>query len=206
MIHTFIKGFLSPRSSPRNTIGTKILHAVQSYHNLNAIHISPTTYPTGIFTDVLNILRTKSSIRHLTVNSACTDDDGSSALVTINGLQHLTLVDPTRAVLNKLPEWLSRLSWSLTELHLKVCQSPGGTKKLTECNVSQDNCGSITPAVLRSFTPHLRRGIRSITLGLSYSLTHDDVFSFLGELPKLTSVQLQYYLVCSTHRSIGPPF
>jgi hypothetical protein len=36
-----------------------------------------------------------------------------------------------------------------------------------------------------------------VSLGLSYSLTDDDVFAFLNELPELTSVGLQYYLVCS---------
>ncbi|KIM89934.1 hypothetical protein PILCRDRAFT_812717 [Piloderma croceum F 1598] len=58
----------------------------------------------------------------------------------------------------------------------------------------QNNCGSITPAILRSFIPHLRPRVRSVSLGLSYSLTDDDVFAFLNELPELTSVELQYYL------------
>src|SRR6266436_7594146 len=63
----FIPGFLSPRSAPRNTIGTRILHAVQCYRNLNAVQISPTTFPAGIFVDVLFALRNRPSIRHLTV-------------------------------------------------------------------------------------------------------------------------------------------
>lgn len=171
-----ITGFMSPRPPPRNTIGTHILRAVQCFHNLNAVKIAPTTFHTGIFTDTLLALRKCASLRHLTVNSACTDEAGSSAVVTIDGLHSLTLIDPTRAILNKLPDWLARLSGSLTALHL------------------EDNCGSITPAVLRSFIPHIRTRVCSITLGLSYSLTDDDVFSFLGELPELTSVKLQYYL------------
>jgi hypothetical protein len=118
----FIQGFISPRPPPRNTIGTQILHAVQRYNNLDAVEILPVTYPSGIFTDVLRALRTRHSLHRLTVNSACADDAGASALLMINGLQNLGLVDPTRAILNILPEWLSRLSGSLMELHLKVCR------------------------------------------------------------------------------------
>jgi len=34
-----------------------------------------------------------------------------------------------------------------------------------------------------------------MTLGLSYSLANEDVFSFLGELPSLERLQLHYYWV-----------
>lgn len=49
--------------------------------------------------------------------------------------------------------------------------------------------------------------IRSISLGLSYSLTDDDVFSFLAQLPELRTVELQYYPVgiypfCQLHYSV----
>lgn len=43
-------------------------------------------------------------------------------LAEIKGLEVLMLRDPTRAILQISPEWLSNLSSSLTELHLKVCQ------------------------------------------------------------------------------------
>ena len=60
----------------------------------------------------------------------------------------------------------------------------------------QFNCGSVTPGVLKSLIPHVRLNIRTLTLGLSYSLTNDDIFSFLGELPNLKWLQLHYYWVC----------
>ena len=59
---------------------------------------------------------------------------------------------------------------------------------------SQDNCGSVTPGVLRSFLPHLQ-AITSFALGLSYSLTDDDVFAFCEDLPSLRALELRYYLV-----------
>ena len=59
----------------------------------------------------------------------------------------------------------------------------------------QDNCGSVTPGVLRSLIP-FGSNIRTFTLGLSYSLTHQDVFDFLEKLPNLRELDLQYYLVC----------
>lgn len=58
----------------------------------------------------------------------------------------------------------------------------------------QGNCGSITPGVLRSIVGHIPR-VRAFTLGLSYSLTDDSVFSSLADLPALRSLQLRYYMV-----------
>ncbi len=60
---------------------------------------------------------------------------------------------------------------------------------------SQGSCGSITPGVLRSFVPHLQL-VSSFALGLSYSLTDDDVFAFWTSLPHLRSLDFRYYLVC----------
>jgi len=48
------------------------------------------------------------------------DDARAPILAEISGLRKLTLCDPTRAILHILPDWLDRLSNSLTELHLKV--------------------------------------------------------------------------------------
>jgi hypothetical protein len=44
-------------------------------------------------------------------------------------------------------------------------------------------------------TPHIR-DIRAFTLGLSHSLTINDIFSFLGELVYLETLQLRYHSVC----------
>ena len=60
--------------------------------------------------------------------------------------------------------------------------------------IEQGNCGSITPGVLRSFLPPVQN-VHSLSLGLSYSLTDEDVFTFLGQLPHLESLDLTYYLV-----------
>jgi hypothetical protein len=59
----------------------------------------------------------------------------------------------------------------------------------------QDNCGSVTPVILRSLLPHIR-DIGAFSLGLSYSLTSNDIFSFLGELVDLETLELRYHLVC----------
>lgn len=177
-----------------NSLETKLLAAIQSYPNLHVMEISPETAHPHIFNNVLTTLLTRPFLRQLTINSACIDEIGTSTLITIGNLEKLVLQDPSRAILNVLPCWLSRLSHSLTELHLKVCFSAPDINNILTA-LAQGNCGSVTPGVLRSFIPYIRDRVRSITLGLSYSLTHDDIFSFLGELPELTSVELQYYLV-----------
>lgn len=59
----------------------------------------------------------------------------------------------------------------------------------------KENCGSITPGVLKSILPPLKREVQKISLGLSYSLTDEDVFTFLHQLPNLKGVELTYYWV-----------
>ncbi|KAF8890708.1 hypothetical protein BD779DRAFT_1610777 [Infundibulicybe gibba] len=93
----------------------------------------------------------------------------------MTGLDSLTIHDPSRAVLWLLPEWLGRLSDSLTRLHLL------------------DNCGSVTPGVLRSLAPPIRERVRSFALGISYSLTDDDVLDFLSQIPDIRHLDLRYY-------------
>ncbi|KAF5347299.1 hypothetical protein D9756_009892 [Leucocoprinus leucothites] len=56
-----------------------------------------------------------------------------------------------------------------------------------------DNCGSVTPGVLRSITPLIQQNIRAVSLGLSYSLADEDVFVFLRDLSELERVELRYY-------------
>ncbi|OBZ74886.1 hypothetical protein A0H81_05149 [Grifola frondosa] len=96
-------------------------------------------------------------------------------LARTGNLERLAIQSPTRAILQLLPEWLSRLSPTLKAFHLT------------------DNCGSVTPGVLRSFLPHIQE-IYSFALGLSYSITDEDIFSFLSELPNLSSLTYRYYL------------
>jgi hypothetical protein len=75
-----------------------------------------------------------SGITDLTVNQSCmtvkpvpsdADEDyvetGTAlSLVQMEGLRRMTLINPGRAILHLLPDWLARLKTSLVELHLKV--------------------------------------------------------------------------------------
>jgi hypothetical protein len=48
------------------------------------------------------------------------DERNAPVLAKIDGLCELGLSNPTRTILNLLPEWLNRLSKSLVTLHLTV--------------------------------------------------------------------------------------
>lgn len=52
--------------------------------------------------------------------------------------------------------------------------------------------------MLRSFLPHLLN-VNSFALGLTYSVTNDDLHSFLGGLSNLTHLHLHYYWVRQLH-------
>lgn len=99
-------------------------------------------------------------------------------LQCMNHLTGLTLEDPNRLVLQLMLSWLTR-SPPLTKLHLV------------------GNCGSVTPGVLQSFLPHLS-ALRSLAIGLSYSLANKDILSALSELPELQELQIQYYWQAQT--------
>ncbi|KAJ6615400.1 hypothetical protein B0H10DRAFT_1801525, partial [Mycena sp. CBHHK59/15] len=66
----------------------------------------------------------------------------------------------------------------------------------------QSNCGWVTPGVLCFSLPHLAN-VTSFSLGLSCSITDEDLFAFLGQLPCLETLELQYYLQLNSPR-IGP--
>ncbi|KAL0576746.1 hypothetical protein V5O48_005236 [Marasmius crinis-equi] len=195
--------------------------ALKAFTSLQSVSIRPSTSSFD-FSETLVILRNCSSLCTLDVNSSCFDDELNAAmaispadhpsalssiaegeeeendeaeqhvppplskaelLAHISGLTVLTLRDPSRKILQLLiPYWLNTLSGTLTELHL------------------QGNCGSVTPGVLRSAIPQLR-GIRSLTIGLSYSLTDRDLFSAFSQLPQLHTLQVNYY-----QQNTSPPF
>lgn len=179
-----------------------MLNAIQAYQNLKSLEIAPKVYHQDVFPQILQSMNQNPTLRELVVNSACTSEHLAPILVGIGhgNLEKLTILDPTRAILNVLPDWLGHLSSTLVELHLKVITTtplrvlPDLLSDLDGFCCFQDNCGSITPAVLRSFIPSIKPRIRSISLGLSYSLTDEDVYLFLAELPTLTAVELRYYL------------
>ncbi|KAF8149464.1 hypothetical protein B0H34DRAFT_802453 [Crassisporium funariophilum] len=174
-----ISGYLSPRPPPRNTLSVQLLEAIKAFVNIGSVTMTPLTFHEDLFLDCLSAMRDWRCLTEVVVNESCMTDGKAAALVGISGLRKVTLISPGRAILNLLPDWLGRLSSTLVELHLK------------------DNCGSITPGVLRSFIPHIQDNLRALTLGLSYSLTDEDVLTCLADLPELKSVQLRYYWACA---------
>lgn len=120
-------GFISPRPPPLNTFPAVLSHAVQLFTHLSRVTLTPITFHEDLVTETLITLKSLSCLQTLTVGSCCTDDARAPLLVEITGLRHLAIVSPTRAVLQLLPEWLSRLSNTLAELHLKV--SFGGRRR-----------------------------------------------------------------------------
>ena len=161
------------------------------------MQFTPQTYHEDLFRESLIALRELGSLTEIAVNASCTDDANAPALVELCGLKKLTVDNPTRAILQLLPDWLRRLSGTLQELHLKVNCSPRFMFDLDMIDdiLVQGNCGSITPGVLRFFIPHIQDNLRALTLGLSYSLTDENVFTCLGNLPNLNHIQLRYYYV-----------
>ena len=79
--------------------------------------------PEDLFVEPLRLLRSSPDLRTLEVNAACTGRASAPVLSEIVGLGSLTLIDPGREILNLLPDWLSRLSDTLRELHLLVSLS-----------------------------------------------------------------------------------
>lgn len=151
-----------------NTFTRILWHLVTLNTQISSNHSSETPHCRVTSHDTPNL-------QELAVNASCTDEINAPILAQISGLSILSIYSPTRAILDLLPDWLRRLSDSLTELHLK------------------DNCGSVTPGVLRSIVPFMERSIRVVSLGLSYSLMDEDVFVFLRNLRELQSIELNYY-------------
>ncbi|KAJ3565671.1 hypothetical protein NP233_g7486 [Leucocoprinus birnbaumii] len=192
-------GYLPSRpSNTSSALSITILNAIEAFTNLRVAIFTPTTFLPESLTPVLSFLAPtitpppspliseseskpepehamSRNLRELVINASCTDENNAQIVSRMIGLSKLSIRSPTRAILELLPGWLERLSNSLVELHLK------------------DNCGSITPGVLKSIIPLLQPTILALSLGLSYSLTDEDVFSFLHQLPELRNVELRYY-------------
>jgi hypothetical protein len=94
--------------------------AVQLYTNITSVTFTPMTSDPGLFTEALRALGDRPSLSRLTVNPYCMHECNAHALAKIGGLRELELSDPTKIILNLLPEWLGRLSKSLVALHLTV--------------------------------------------------------------------------------------
>jgi len=169
-----IGGFLAGRRSSTALIARTLREAFSSWTNLTSVVLCPTECHEDVFPEALRFLSHCSKLRHLAVGSSCMDEVSAPIIAQIGGLRTLSLSDPTRAILNLLPEWLSRLSSTLERFHLR------------------GNCGSVTPGVLRSLIP-LVKNIRAFSLGLSYSLEDGHVFNSLHELPQMEALELRYY-------------
>ena len=113
-------------------MGQKLLAAIQAYKNLISLEISPKIYHPDIFLEILPSVALKTTLQELVVNSACATESSASMLVRIGHghLENLSLLDPTRAILNELPGWLGHLSSTLVGLHLKVTANTSQTVAL----------------------------------------------------------------------------
>jgi len=97
-----------------------ITNAIKIFVNLGSVRFTPVTYHEELFTHSLPNLQQSQSLTVVVVNASCTDEANAPILVQLGGLKKLTLLSPGRAVLQLLPDWLARLSRTLTELHLMV--------------------------------------------------------------------------------------
>lgn len=113
-------GYVLARPPPRNTLSKLLATAIKSFVNLHSVQFTPITYHEDLFVPSLPLLQPTHTLTNLTVNASCSDEARAPTLVQITGLHSLTLLNPGRAILQLLPEWLERLSSTLRELHLKV--------------------------------------------------------------------------------------
>ncbi|KAF7316182.1 hypothetical protein MIND_00136400 [Mycena indigotica] len=174
-VHSFsVQGLLLENVVASFPIAETLLAAIKAFVNLKTLELVPDIYPDDFFTPILQQALELSSLQILRVNSSCMSEADSAILANLVRLRVLELRSPTRAILNILPDWLTKMD-QLTELHLT------------------SNCGSVTPGVLRQLVP-LLQNVTAIALGLSYSIIDDDLLEFLGSLPNLKSAQLQHYL------------
>ncbi|KAI0632678.1 hypothetical protein C8Q77DRAFT_1058376 [Trametes polyzona] len=175
-----VSGFVSTRPAPLNKLPGYLMGALECWVNLHTVVFAPRQYHEDLFTDILPLLPRLQRLRSISVNPSCADEKHAAALVQLRRLESLTIHSPTRAILQFLPDWLKELEPTLREFRLT------------------HGCGSVTPGVLRSFLPHLQN-VPTFAIGLSYSLTDDDVFKFWQDMPRLESLEARYY------RQLRPP-
>lgn len=121
-------GYIPSTPLTRKKLPEILVDAIQTFANLQSVTLMPVTFRENAFTDTLThtlkALKNVKGLTCLTVNQSCTDDVRAPLLAEICGLQALTIRNPTRAILQLLPNWLQRLKTSLVELHLQVRASP----------------------------------------------------------------------------------
>ncbi|KAH9916577.1 uncharacterized protein BXZ73DRAFT_92472 [Epithele typhae] len=165
-----------------NQFSSRLKAAVECWPNLRTVVFTPRTQQDHLFDDALPLLLQLPYLESFTCDPACGSELNAQTLSQLRNLKSLTIETPKRVILQLLPELLRDLKPTLRTLSLT------------------GNCGSITPGVLRSFVPHMT-DIAAFSFGLSYSLTHDDVFEILEGLPNLTSLTFFYYLQMRPYRA-----
>jgi hypothetical protein len=102
-----------------NSLDSTFLEALRSYTQIAFVTLKPYSDCQESLTDILRILGDRPSLLRLNVNG-CVNEHNAPVLANIDGLRELGLSDPTRAILNLLPEWPNRLSKSLVASHGKI--------------------------------------------------------------------------------------
>lgn len=182
------------RGPPRNQFGAILESAIREWPNLRFVTFAPTECHKEVFTGSLVALATLRHLQHLTIDwNCCNEASQCASLGELRGLQSLIVIDPTRALLNMLPDWLSQLKGTLTRFSMQVCVMPD-LKHDKNIDTLQHNCGSVTPGVLKQILPAISE-LQSFSLGLSYSVVNGELFSFISHMHNLTSLELRYYIV-----------
>jgi hypothetical protein len=101
-------------------ISEKIASGIKLFINLRSIQFGPVTYHHELFVPSLSILAETNALTEVEVNLSCSDEARAPMLVKLRKLRKLSLISPGRAILQLLPDWLSSLSDTLVELHLRV--------------------------------------------------------------------------------------
>lgn len=113
-------GYLSTRPPPLNRFPSALSNALQMFENLSSFTLIPSTSHEDIFVQSFSVLKNTVHLTELAVNLACMNDSTVPMLTELERIRNLTLYGPGRTILNLLPDWLRRLSKTLTGLHLKV--------------------------------------------------------------------------------------
>ena len=171
---------------------------MECWPNIQSATLTPRKYGEGTLGDTLSLLCSRSSLRHLTIKAPVLTEEDVTVIARMRNLQSLSIEWPSRAILQVLPEWLDSLQGTLRTLRF-TASTMAFSLSVADSPV-QESCGSITPGVLRSFLPHMSM-MTSFSLGLSSSLTDDDVFPFWEGLPSLRILEFRYYLASAhAHR------
>ena len=114
----WVSGHLEERST--SSFPQVLSEALLEWTNLRSFVFTPHRFPEALINTTLETLPKCSLLQDLTVNETCCTEETAPTLTKIIGLKKLTIEGPRRAILNLIPEWLERLSTTLTGLHLKV--------------------------------------------------------------------------------------